>query len=213
MSYILDALKKLEHEKARKKGNAGMTSISGELFRPEKTRQTRFDSRIIIISAVLVLILVSAVVWYLLRGDSSSKPSGSAAVPVAKTLVPSPPATPPVPPAPLTPAPAAPTVSPAPAVTPSTAAAPQVSSQGGARGEPSADLSMPVPADIKVSGIAWQDERAARRAVINGFLLKEGSVVNGAKITEILPEKVRFSMSGRTFEITMQSSGLTGAGR
>ena len=36
MSYILDALKKIEHEKAKKNRGAGMTSISGELFKDER---------------------------------------------------------------------------------------------------------------------------------------------------------------------------------
>ena len=68
--------------------------------------------------------------------------------------------------------------------------------------------SMPAPADIKVSGIAWQDERNARRAVVNGFLLHEGSVVSGAKITEIRQDRVRFSQGGRTFEVSLISTGM-----
>jgi general secretion pathway protein B len=61
------------------------------------------------------------------------------------------------------------------------------------------------PADIKLSGIAWQDERAARRAVINGFLLKEGAVVSGAKITEIKADRVRFSSAAGQFEIKLDA--------
>ena len=61
------------------------------------------------------------------------------------------------------------------------------------------------PADIKLSGIAWQEERSSRRAVINGFLLKEGAVVSGAKISEILADRVRFSSAAGTFEIRLDA--------
>jgi general secretion pathway protein B len=61
------------------------------------------------------------------------------------------------------------------------------------------------PADIKLSGIAWQDERAARRVVINGFLLKEGAVVTGAKIIDIQADRVRFSSAAGQFEIKLDA--------
>jgi general secretion pathway protein B len=62
------------------------------------------------------------------------------------------------------------------------------------------------PADIKLSGIAWQDERRTRRAVVNGFLMQEGGIVAGARITDIYQDRVRFSLSGKTFEIPLISS-------
>jgi general secretion pathway protein B len=64
---------------------------------------------------------------------------------------------------------------------------------------------VPAPADIKLSGIAWQDDRSGRRAVINGFLLKEGAAVSGAKITDIQADKVRFSTPGGFFEIKLDA--------
>jgi general secretion pathway protein B len=64
---------------------------------------------------------------------------------------------------------------------------------------------VPVPADVKLSGIAWQDERSGRRAVINGFLLKEGAVVSGAKIIDIQADRVRFSSTGGHFEIRLDA--------
>ena len=76
----------------------------------------------------------------------------------------------------------------------------------------SADQVMAAPADIKLSGIAWQDERRARRAVVNGFLMQEGGVVSGAKITDIYQDRVRFSLSGKAFEIPLVSSGISAAG-
>ena len=77
----------------------------------------------------------------------------------------------------------------------------------------SAAVAITPPADIKVSGIAWQEERSARRAVVNGFLMKEGGMVAGAMISEILPERVRFSMSGGEFELSMVASGVPGASK
>ena len=62
------------------------------------------------------------------------------------------------------------------------------------------------PADIKLSGIAWQDERAARRAVVNGFLLKEGAVVSGAKVIDIQSDKVRFSGPSGLFDIKLDGA-------
>jgi general secretion pathway protein B len=59
---------------------------------------------------------------------------------------------------------------------------------------------------IIVSGIAWQDERPLRRAVINGFLVEEGSVIQGARIIEIKESRVRFSRGDEVFEV-VHSSG------
>lgn len=68
----------------------------------------------------------------------------------------------------------------------------------------------PPPPDILVSGIAWQDTRSARRAVVNGFLMQEGNSVLGARITEIHQDKVRFSKDGRVFDVNLIASGFTG---
>jgi general secretion pathway protein B len=54
---------------------------------------------------------------------------------------------------------------------------------------------------ITLSGIAWQDERHLRRAVINGFLMEEGAEVQGAKIVEIMENRVKFRKGGDLFEV------------
>lgn len=54
---------------------------------------------------------------------------------------------------------------------------------------------------LKVSGIAWNESRADRRAVVNGALVGEGAVVQGATLEKIFVDRVRFSSSGRVFEI------------
>jgi len=69
------------------------------------------------------------------------------------------------------------------------------------------------PGGITLSGIAWQEERRTRRAVVNGFLMREGEVVSGARITDIFQDRVRFSLSGKTFEIPLISSAVPAAGK
>jgi general secretion pathway protein B len=59
-----------------------------------------------------------------------------------------------------------------------------------------------------VSGIAWQEQRSSRRAVVNGLLYSEGKTVGGAKIVEIMPNCVRFSSNGRTFEVSISSTQM-----
>jgi general secretion pathway protein B len=56
---------------------------------------------------------------------------------------------------------------------------------------------------LKVSGIAWQDDRSDRRAVVNGMLAAEGEVIEGARIVAIHQDKVRFSRDGRTFDVAI----------
>jgi len=54
---------------------------------------------------------------------------------------------------------------------------------------------------FSVSGIAWNKDSADRLAIINGQPLTTGSAINGAVVEEILPDRVRFSRDGRTFEV------------
>jgi hypothetical protein len=42
-----------------------------------------------------------------------------------------------------------------------------------------------------------------RRAVINGNFATEGSTVEGVKVLEILPTRVRFSHNDQAFEISV----------
>lgn len=62
------------------------------------------------------------------------------------------------------------------------------------------DINLPIP-DITISGIAYQDERGLRRAVLNGSLVGEGAEVAGARVVEIRENKVRLSKGGRIFEV------------
>ncbi|MGZ3648074.1 MAG: general secretion pathway protein GspB [Syntrophales bacterium] len=60
----------------------------------------------------------------------------------------------------------------------------------------------PLPS-LKLSGIIWQEEPGERRAMINGRVATEGSMIEGVKVVEIHPTRVRFSHNGRSFEITL----------
>jgi general secretion pathway protein B len=220
MSYILDALKKIEHDKERKRPD-GRISITGDLFQ-ERSRPVKRDGTwkvIVLVASVALLTCVAT--WFVTKGNRSTPAGGIR--PVAAPLA-----------APATPPPVAttPTARPIPVVAsvPSsqvTVAAPR-KNNGSFDEDDSAvrEVSRPIahpkvkaspvilkqimpvvnaPADIKLSGIAWQDERSARRAVINGFLLKEGAVVSGAKVSEILADKVRFISPAGAFDIRLDA--------
>jgi len=72
--------------------------------------------------------------------------------------------------------------------------------------EPAEDAA-PIATDITISGIAYQDERSLRRAVLNGSLVGEGAEVAGARVVEIRENKVRMSRGGQVFDVVF-SSGL-----
>jgi general secretion pathway protein B len=67
------------------------------------------------------------------------------------------------------------------------------------------ESSEPLPSlpEVTISGIAWQDERSLRRAVLNGSLVGEGAEVAGARVVEIRENKVRLSRGGQLFEVIM----------
>ena len=222
MSYILDALKKIEHEKSKKAGPGGRVSISGDLFQERSRPPARAGIWKIVLLIAAASLVTAAGTWFVLLG------SGRKNVAVVRPAAPPPPApvNPPVA-TPAVPLPvqtqsapvAAPPASPLPVAPKSTetAGGEEVSPREAGRSKkriraqtasPYPKQAVPTvqpPADIKLSGIAWQDERAARRVVINGFLLKEGAVVSGAKITDIQADRVRFSSAAGQFEIKLDA--------
>ena len=60
------------------------------------------------------------------------------------------------------------------------------------------------PPSLKVSAIVWYEEPLRRFAMINGTITYEGSVIEGVKVEEIYPDRVRFSHNGRPFEISIK---------
>jgi general secretion pathway protein B len=235
MSYILDALKKLEHEKTRKNRGTGMTTISGALFEQELHKSSATAGWKIVLAVTAAVVLTFGATWYVLRPATMREmPARRLAVAVPSSA-PVSTDVPPAAPAPADPVaavnPAQPvqprsaergskTAAPDSATTAPEAAAVQATKQiqhVRAKERPAQKLSgdqlTAAPAGITLSGIAWQDERSARRAVVNGFLMQEGGVVSGARITEIYQDRVRFTLSGTYFEIPLTSTGFPAAGK
>jgi hypothetical protein len=69
--------------------------------------------------------------------------------------------------------------------------------------EPTLPGSAVTPPSLKLSAIVWYEEPAKRFAVINGVISYEGSVIEGAKVMEIYPDRVRFVQNDRHFEVPM----------
>lgn len=222
MSYILDALKKIEHEKLKKVSTDGRVSITGDLFHERKRPAGRSGLwKMALLLAVAVLVACAGT-WFVLREDSRKNSA------VTRQDV----SAPPLVAAPVVPAPVPVQAVQVPPIQPAlpgkSPAAPRQSTDAGQVGSNApprtarflnqeqpqrTPSSLPkqvaptvsAPADIKLSGIAWQDERSGRRAVINGFLLKEGAVVSGARITDIQADRVRFSTAAGVFEIRLDA--------
>jgi general secretion pathway protein B len=223
MSYILDALKKIEHEKSKKTHPDGRINISGDLFQERNRPTARAGIWKIVMLIAAASLLTCAGTWFVLQGNSRKSaavirpvtvpPRAPVNLPVVKPTVSVPvqPQSTPVSAPPAAPSAAVP-VTPNSAETAGDDESPVRElrrSKKQSKAQPSS-LKQPVqsvqaPADIKLSGIAWQEEHSARRAVINGFLLKEGTVVSGAKITDIQTDRVRFSSSAGQFEIKLDT--------
>lgn len=222
MSNILEALRKAQDEKSR----AADQTITGReaLIAHRTTRSWAGANKRVIWLGCSGAVLLAVVGW-LLYGPSkpASEPKAAltAAAPVNMPAEPplQPQQAPPAPqPAPAAPAPAiqAPAPLPAPpqanddeerspgrrhrpATSPPAAAASQA-----AQPSHSAEATVSgVPEGVKLTGIAWQDSRKMRRAVINDVLVGEGAVVAGAKVLEIRPALVRFEKNGLVFEAAL----------
>ncbi len=209
MSYILDALKKVEHDKLKKSSRGGIMSITGDLFQERLQKPAKAGSWKIIILIVVASVITSAGTWFVLRNNKS----GNIPQPSARPTFAAPAALPPV---------TAIVEQAVPLVVPSAVTAFDGDQKKAAVPRPakrsikatippplenSAPQTQP-PADIKLSGIAWQEEHTARRAVVNGFLLKEGAVVSGAKVAEIQPDKVKFSTPTGIFELRLNTASV-----
>lgn len=223
MSYILDALKKVEHEKTRKLYSGGITKISGDLFLETRPRPSRGGARKIAGVIVCVLLVTCAGAWFVVKNNKKGRGASPAAVPIVVSAPPLQPASLPAP-LPVTPPqqaqPPATAVPEVPVAIPQTPAAvldktEQVATSGKKSAKTSSRVpktpdpvvqTIPAPAEIKVSGIAWQDEPAMRRAVVNGLLLKEGATISGARILEISQGKVRFSSPAGIFDAILNNT-------
>ena len=222
MSYILDALKKIEHEHNKKARPDGRVSISGDLFNEQKQPAARARIWKVLLLIVVASLMTFAGTWFLLKGNDQKVAAGVPAPPQQQPVMaatqpapqlPVPPVSQPVAIEQAAPSPAAPAVPEKNMADEDDGPAPQRVRMPGKPLKTEAVASPPrqvypttaAPADIKLSGIAWQDDRRLRRAVINGFLLKEGAIVSGARITDIQTDRVRFSSASGLFEIKLDA--------
>lgn len=232
MSSILKALKKLEQEKALRR--EGDIDLSREILHGEVRRKARFSWPWL--AAITTILLLATLVALLLPGgrettlppplEAAPQPAQSAASPESMPLRPALP--PPEGEADLKQIPA-PATRTAPAritmplpplqkpaareeVTPPPPrnAAP-VTLPPAKTGPPGKQAQPAEPAEplFTVSGIAWNKDSADRLAIVNGQPLATGSAVGGAVVEEILPDRVRFSQGGRTFEVHLGKAGKT----
>jgi general secretion pathway protein B len=196
MSLILDALRKMELERKAKRQStpeirAEVLNYRGKLQHPEK-------SWLLPVIAALLLISSTTAFFIYFKGSGSlrQEPVKAAVPQQGDDRVPST-----APRTDLLPLPAVKTGQPATATKPAEAAAAATIKDESS--QPFADN------NIVISGIAWQEERSLRRAVINGTLMGEGGEIFGATVVEIRENLVKFTRRGRTFEVVYSS----GAGR
>ncbi|GLI39816.1 hypothetical protein KI811_01125 [Geobacter hydrogenophilus] len=211
MSLILDALRKMEQERKARQGG-------GIDIRPDVLGHTRIESAgrswgnkpLILVAAGIVLLAAGVGTGIVLKkGTEGEKLEQSRSV-VRNGPLPAEEVTPVTDPSPPhlspTPAEAPPAAIPAkPAAPPVPVAAPAPKPvQRPVVVEQSAPAEYP-GANLTVSGIAWQEERSLRRAVVNGNLVGEGAEVAGARVVEIGERRVKFSQGGRTISVSLSS--------
>lgn len=63
---------------------------------------------------------------------------------------------------------------------------------------------VPAAEQLQVSGIVYQEDPHGRMAVVNDLPVMEGTAIAGAVVEEILPDRVRFSRDGTSFEVLLQ---------
>lgn len=215
MSLILDALRKMEQDRKNRSGAA--LDIRPEVLRYRAVAKPQRERSYLPVALGIVSLLACGIgAGFYLKGKGTAIVSQESA-PVTQV-------------APVAPAVAAPAVEVAP-VQPLSVPVPvepvaqspvrqPVAAAIPARREPAGTptpkpLHRDVPAaplaasEITISGIAWQDERSLRRAVLNGALVGEGAEVVGARVVEIREDKVRLSRGGQVFEVLLSSSFST----
>lgn len=196
MSLILDALKKMEQNKARRQPRS---MELGPAILQERTpvRTSRWLTPVLIVCAVIM----TAAAMYLFmppRPGNSSKHTVEQNTVEQNTVaraVPAPASTVPATSLASRPEPAESAAAPHPAAPTSPVTAP-----------PTVVASPPpvaaAPPQLVINGIAWQEERSGRRAVVNGLLVAEGDTVAGARVSQIQPDKVIFKTGdGQRLEI------------
>ena len=224
MSVILDALKKLDREKSSRR--SGMANIALEILRPDLPRPGKRIPRHVAIAFLTAIATAAITYGVMVKGGFLLKSPPPAAInppalnqQAAPVPIPSEPARDtrdeisPVPPkiqsSVKSKRPAAASVenkgdekklnqnvSPREAdiAVEKTKMPPEHTPKGSATASPS----------LNISAIVWYEEPSKRFAVINGLIVTEGAVVEGMKVEEIYPDRVRFLHNGQHLEISIK---------
>jgi general secretion pathway protein B len=193
MSLILDALRKMEKERKRRRASA--PGLTPQVLNYQGSPRIRERNPLWAWGGGIAVVAIAASIFFFLnRGGEqpaeaslkSEKFASAKETPSAAPELPAVPlASPPLPP---------PQPQPLPVEKPSVAPQKPVKVK---------TLVTTAPADtgLTISGIAWQEERSLRRAVVNNALVGEGAEIGGARVVEIREYRVRFSRGGQTFDI------------
>lgn len=216
MSLILDALKKLDRERAA--GNAGSRDLSAEILKAGDS--PRHSGLVPLVITLGVTACVAALVTFVAVGGPGPRKGGPSPAPSAAPVQTLPAAPAPAPSAPAATAGRHAQAPTAPAPPEAAAATKQPGREAGdidpaAKGRASErqDNSKKAPARsgesaaarpaVKISGIVWQEQRSECKAMINGRVAREGETVDGMKILEIHPTRVKLSYDGKSFNAGM----------
>ena len=61
---------------------------------------------------------------------------------------------------------------------------------------------------MRVSGIVWSEDSSQRIAVVNGVTVAEGDSIEGVRVVQIFPTRVRFLQNESVFEILLGSAAI-----
>jgi general secretion pathway protein B len=224
MSSILKALKKLEHDKAVRRPDS--FRIDADILRGAAPR--RSSSSGVILAAIVIFACGGAATYFYLQHTRPAVPETTAQASKIDGIVhPADTAVPPIGASeptirlveqprtrsehaiavpektPPSPRPVARQPRTDPAETAPRTAPPE--SKPVAPAVPLAPVATAVKPQLKVHGIAFQDG-ADSMAVINGVTVSNGYVIEGARVEEILKDRVRFSRGAEKFEIILDKS-------
>jgi general secretion pathway protein B len=223
MSSILKALKKVEEERAARQGESA--DFARSLLRSNHRR--RRSGYGLLLWGVILLLPIGA--WWLSRPDAApvqnptviANPLAAEPALVADTPPPAAAEPPvaakrlaadaevvevifsaPVIQAASRPGPTVPVSQSLPLV--STPAAPELPTEQPRQAAERRKAAEPPPLSLQLSGIAWQEEREARLAIIDDLPVMEGTMIDGVMVEEILRDRVRFSQGGRIIELMVE---------
>ena len=222
MSSILKALQRLEQEKVAHQ--PGTLQVDREILTGERTR-TR--TPLLLAGGLALFVCGSGLTYYFVTQSVAHRTPAAKPADVAQPLI--------QPAARVSPAPSTPVECPAPPSAPvikeavvkkvtaplpakPAAVAPQPAVRAVAKKaeqpisrpeKPSAKEKAPATGgqQLQVSGIAFREGMDDNMAVVNGAALSVGAVVEGARIEQIMKDRVLFSRNGSQFTIVMGSSG------